>query len=38
MLIHEEELKRVREMTIGELLDTLAQDDYDDYAGTRGKS
>jgi hypothetical protein len=29
--MYEEELKRVREMTIGELLDTLAQDDYDNY-------
>ncbi len=31
MWIREEELKRVREMTIGELLDALAQDDYDDH-------
>ena len=31
MLIYKEDLKCVREMTIGELLDTLAQDDYDNY-------
>jgi hypothetical protein len=31
MLIREQELKQVRDMTIGKLLDTLAQDDYDNY-------
>jgi hypothetical protein len=31
MWIREEDLKCVREMTIGELLDELAQGNYDDY-------
>jgi hypothetical protein len=31
MWIREEDLKRVRETTIGELLDTLAQGNYDDH-------
>jgi hypothetical protein len=31
MRFEEEDLKRVRETTIGELIDTLARDDYNNY-------